>query len=81
MGWIDDVISDEKQGFRDNLMMVFNNTVNTLRADGFNDVEIYYMMLSMAEDDKYWAIHNFWPIFEYWCEVFLDWDDDLEVEK
>ena len=86
MGWIEELFdkmdnSEKKPGFRDNLMMMFTNTVNTLRADGFSDLEVYHMMLCMADDEKYWAIHTFWPLFEYWCEVFLDWDDETEVEK
>jgi len=68
--WINETLGVKPM--REVQLDVFNTMVGTLRADEYHDVEIYHVLLGLYEDMK------FWPLWEYWCEVFLDWEDEPE---
>jgi len=71
MSWIDETLNT---GLRQQWLDAFTQSVNMWRAEGFHDVEIYNIMYGVSNENA------MWPLFEYWCEIFLDWDDEPKVE-
>lgn len=69
MSWIEEALEDKSM--RDQWMDIFMTQLNTWRAQGFHDVEIYHVLYGIHQDNQ------LWPLFDYWCETFLDWDDEV----
>jgi len=74
MSWVEETLKDN-ENLREAYMRLFMNEVNRWRAEGFCDIEVYHLLYGIHCENQ------IWPLFEYWCEIFLDWDDGIEVES
>jgi hypothetical protein len=78
MSWIEETLEDDT--IRDIVMQGFQKNVNTLRAQGFHDAEIYCYLQGMYGKSDNDHMRALWPLYDHWCDIFLDYHDDCGGE-